>query len=391
MPTNLPPDAKNKWAEVEAARYPKQKLQKMQEFLSYVPKHKGTMKLRGQIKKKMAVLRKEMEERKLKRSSRSGPKLFIEKEGAAQVALLGLTKTGKSCLLSVLTNANVVVSTVPYSTREPVPSIMNFEDVQFQIVEAPALMEGSADGRAWGLQTLALARSADGLLLMLDLNADPIAQLKLVLNELEKARILVSKPKGRVSIDRKHMGASLRIILVGKLIDCTMQEIKALLKSYRITDAVVKISGEATLDDVEDAIFESTTYRPAVIVANKLDLPSTSTNLRLLEEFVDGKIPIVAVSCEKELGLKKLGPTLFKALGVIRIYTKEPGDREASKHPFTLRKGATVNKLAKSIHTDFERDFAFAKIWAKRLPYSPKKVGLSFTLEDGDIVELHVR
>jgi len=216
MPTNLPPDAKEKWAEVEATRNPREKIQRMQEFLSLVPQHKGTMKLRGQVKKKMAVLRKEMEERKAKRTAvRGGPKFFIEKEGAAQVALLGVTKVGKSCLLSAVTNANVLVSAAPYATREPVPAVMRFEDVQFQVVETPALMEGSADGRAWGLQTLALARNADGLILMVDLAANPVAQLKLILGELEKARVLVSKPRGRVDIDRRYAGASLRVILVG--------------------------------------------------------------------------------------------------------------------------------------------------------------------------------
>lgn len=391
MPTNLPYDAKDKWAEVEAARNPREKLQRMQEFLSLVPQHKGTLKLRGGIKKKMALLRKEMEERKTKRATRGGPKFFIEKEGAAQVALLGVTKAGKSCLLSAVTNANVLVSTAPYATREPVPSIMHFEDVQFQIVEAPALMEGSADGRAWGLQTLAVARNADGLILMVDLAENPIAHLELILGELEKARVLVSKPKGRVDIDRRYAGASLRIILVGKLVDCTMREVEALLRSYRITDAFVKISGEVSLDDVEDAIFESTIYKPAVIVANKLDLPGGEANLRLLKAYVNGKIPIVAVSCEKKRGLEKLGGALFEALGVMRIYTKEPGHREVSKNPFTLKKGATLLDLAKSIHTDFERDFAFAKVWSKRLAFSPQKVGLGFVLEDGDVVEIHVR
>ncbi|HEX9861964.1 MAG TPA: TGS domain-containing protein [Candidatus Bathyarchaeia archaeon] len=391
MPTNLPYDAKDKWAEVEAARNPREKLQRMQEFLSLVPQHKGTLKLRGGIKKKMALLRKEMEERKTKRATRGGPKFFIEKEGAAQVALLGVTKAGKSCLLSAMTNANVLVSTAPYATREPVPSIMNFEDIQFQIIEAPALMEGSADGRAWGLQTLAVARNADGLILMVDLAGNPIAQLELILGELEKSRVLVSKPKGRVNIDRRYAGASLRVILVGKLVDCTMREVEALLRSYRITDAFVKISGEVTLDDVEDAIFESTTYRPAVIVANKLDLPGAEANLRLLKTYVSGKIPIIAVSCEKRLGLEKLGGALFEALCVMRIYTKEPRHREVSKNPFTLKKGATLLDLAKSIHTDFARDFAFAKVWSKRLAFSPQKVGLGFVLADGDVVEIHVR
>jgi ribosome-interacting GTPase 1 len=391
MPTNLPPEAKDKWAEVENTHNPKEKVQRMQEFLSLVPQHKGTMKLRGQVKKKMAVLRKEMEERKQKRAGRGGSRFFIEKEGAAQVALLGVTNVGKSCLLSAVTNANVVVSGAPYATREPVPAVMSFEDVQFQLVEAPAVMQGSAGGRAWGLQSLALARNADGLILMVDLSHDPVGQLQLVLGELEKARVLVNKPRGRVDIDRRYMGAGLRIILVGKLVDCTMRDVEALLRSYRIGDALVKISGEVALDDVEDAIFESTTYRPAVVVANKLDVEGTDAGLARLEEFVAGRVPVVAVSCEKKLGLERLGAVLFSALGVIRVYTKQPGAREPSQHPFTLRRGATVADLARSIHTDFERDFAFARVWAERLLFSPQKVGVGFALKDGDVVEIHVR
>jgi ribosome-interacting GTPase 1 len=393
MPTNLPPEAKDKWAEVEATRNPREKIQRMQEFLSLVPQHKGTMKMRGQIKKKMAILRKEIEERKQKRAGtgRGGPKFFIEKEGAAQIALLGVTNVGKSCLLSVVTNAGVLVSAAPYTTREPVPAVMGFEDVQFQLVEAPAVMEGSADGRAWGLQSLALARKPDGLILMVDLARDPVEQLNLVLAELEKARVLINKPRGKVDIDRRYMGAGLRVILTGKLLDCTMQDVKKLLESYRVGDAIVKITGEVTLDDVEDAIFESSTYRPAVIVANKLDAEGAEANLKRLEDFVSGRAPVVAISCEKRLGLEQLGALLFSALGVIRVYTKQPGTRKPTQHPFTLRRGATLADLARSIHTDFERDFAFARVWADRLVFSPQKVGAGFALEDGDVIEIHVK
>ena len=391
MPTNLPPEAKDKWAEVESTRNPREKIQRMQEFLSLVPQHKGTMKLRGQVKKKMAVLRKEVEERKQKRAGRGGPKFFIEKEGAAQLAVLGVTNVGKSCLLRQLTNANVVVSGAPYSTREPIPAIMNFEDVQFQLVEAPALMNGSADGRAWGLQTLALARNADGLILMVDPSRNAVEQLQIVLSELEKARVLTSKPRGRVDIDRRYMGAGLRIILIGNLLDCTIGDIEALLKSYRISDATVKISGQVALDDVEDAIFENTIYRPAVVVLNKLDLDGANAELVRLKNFVNERLPVVAISCEKKQGFEKLGETLFATIGVIRIYTKEPGAREPSQHPFTLQRGATVADLARNIHTDFERDFAFARVWADRLVFSPQKVGVNFALEDKDVIEIHVK
>ncbi|MEM3578347.1 MAG: GTPase [Candidatus Bathyarchaeia archaeon] len=391
MPTNLPAEAKRKWAEVSAARNPREKIQLMQEFLSLVPKHKGTAKLCAQVKKQMAVLRREIEEKKHRKAGRSGPKFFIEKEGAAQIALLGLTNSGKSSLLKAVTNAKVEVSPAPYTTREPVPGIMNYENIQFQIIEAPALMEGSADGKAWGLQTLALARNADGLILVIDLSQDPVNQLLTILGELEQARISVFKPRGRVEIEKKHMGVGLRIILVGRLVDCTLKDVEELLKSYRVTDAIVKISGEVTLDEVEDAIFESTVYKPTIIVANKADADIAEDNLKLLESHIGGKLPILAVSCEKRYGFEKLGETLFKALDIIRIYTKEPNERMYSEKPFILRKGATVYDLARNIHSDFSERFSFAKIWSKRLVFSPQKVGATFTLEDGDIVEIHTK
>ncbi|MGB9756190.1 MAG: OBG GTPase family GTP-binding protein [Candidatus Bathyarchaeales archaeon] len=391
MPTNLPAEAKRKWAEVSATKNPKEKLQLMQEFLSLVPKHKGTAKLCAQVKKQMATLRREIEEKKQRKAGKGGPKFFIEKEGAAQIALIGLTNVGKSSLLRAITNAKVEVSPNPYATREPIPGVMNYHDIQFQIVEAPALMEGSADGKAWGLQSLALARNADGLILMVDLSQEPIEQLSIILGELEKARILVSRPKARVEIEKKFMGAGLRIILIGKLIDCTMKDVEELLKSYKVNDAIVKIYGEATLDDVEDAIFESTVYKPTIIVANKTEVEGAEKNLKLLEAYVDGKLPILPVSCKNGVEAEKLGETLFKTLDIIRVYTKEPGEKEFSKKPFTLKRGATVYDLAKNIHSDFSKNFAFARVWSKRLIFSPQKVGAGFVLEDGDIVEIHVK
>jgi hypothetical protein len=391
MPTNLPPEAKNKWEEVEAAKNPHEKLRLLQEFLSLIPRHHGTTRLEAQTKKRITLLRKEIEEKKRKKAGRTGPKIFIQKEGAAQIALIGLTKSGKSSLLTAVTNAKAQVSPDPYTTREPIPGILSYKDIQFQIIEAPALMEGSADGRAWGLQTLGIARNADGVIITIDLSQDPIEQLSLILKEMEKARILFSKPRARVEVERKHMGAGLRITLIGRLVDCTFKDVEELLKNYHITDGVVKISGKATLEEIEDAIYESTVYKPAVIVANKIDVPHAKSNLAMLQSYVAGRLRIVAVSCNTRQGLAKLGETLFGTVGIMRVYTKEPDEKEYSKKPFILKKGATVYNLAKSIHTDLSRRFAFAKVWSSRLAFSPQKVGTGFVLEDGDVVEIHVK
>ncbi len=391
MPTNLPAEAKRKWAEVSASRNPREKLRLMQEFLGLVPKHKGTAKLCAQVKKQMAVLRREIEEGKRRKAGKGGPKFFIEKEGAAQIVILGLANVGKSSLLAATTKARVEVSPAPYTTREPVPGMLPYEDIQFQLVEAPALMEGAADGKAWGLQTLALARNADGLILMVDLGQNSVEQLSLILSELEKTRILVSKPKARVEIESKFMGAGLRIIVFGKLLDCTFKEVEELLKGYRVTDAVVKIYGEATLDEVEDAIFESTAYKPAIIIANKMDVENAEANLKLLEAYVGNQLPVIAVSCKTRQGLERIGATIFKTLDIIRVYTKEPNVKSFSEKPFILKKGATVYDLARNIHSDFSEKFAYAKVWSKRLVFSPQKVGATFPLEDGDIVEIHTK
>ena len=170
-----------------------------------------------------------------------------------------------------------------------------------------------------------------------------------------------------------------------------MQEVEDLLRNYKINDAIVKISGDVRLDDIEDAVFETTIYKPAVIVANKLDLKVAESNLRVLKQYVNGKLPIIPMSCQEKTGTQELGRALLENLKIIRVFTKEPGSNKETGHPFVLKQGTTINDLAKNIHKEFVSNFMFAMVWAKRLPFSPKKVGLGFVLQDGDIVEIHRR
>jgi len=118
---------------------------------------------------------------------------------------------------------------------------------------------------------------------------------------------------------------------------------------------------------------------------------NTEANLKLLEEYVGGRLPIIAVSCKKGHGLEKIGAAIFHALDLIRVYTKGPNERNPSQKPFVLKKGATVHDLARNIHSDFSENFAYARVWAKRLVFSPQKVGATFVLEDGDVVEIHIK
>jgi ribosome-interacting GTPase 1 len=208
---------------------------------------------------------------------------------------------------------------------------------------------------------------------------------------MNKARISTSKPKSRVDIDRKYMGAGLRIVVLGRLVDCTFREVETLLRGYNVTDAFVKIYGEATLSDVEEAVFETMVFKPTIIVGNKIDLEGAEGNLKLLKAYLSDRLPIIPVSTITGEGLNELGENLFRTLEIMRIYTKEPNEREFSEKPFILKKGATIYDLAKAIHSDFKENFNFAKVWSKRLVFSPQRVGTTFHLKDGDVVEIHLK
>jgi hypothetical protein len=226
---------------------------------------------------------------------------------------------------------------------------------------------------------------------MIDVSCDPLAQLTMLLNELEKAKIAVKKPRARVDIERKFRGAGLRILLLGRLIGCTLKDVEELMRTYRIMDAVVKIQGEASLDDVEDAIFEATVYRPVLLVVNKMDTKNARDEFDKIKEFLSNQIHLLPISCKTGEGLDKLGKALFETLDIIRVYTKETGQRKPSTNPFILKRGAVIRDLAKLIHSDFLTRFANARVWSDRLTFSPQKVGLFFVLDDKDIVEIHAR
>lgn len=387
MVTNLPAEARAKWVKVMEARTPQEKLAALQEFLSSIPKHKGTEKLVLQVKRQISQLRRELEEEKRRRVGR-GPRFFVEKSGAAQIVILGMPNSGKSSLLRSLTNARVVVSEVPYTTKSPVPGMLRFEDIQFQLVEAPAIIEGASEGVAWGLKSIGLARNADGLIILVDLSEDPIYQYETIIGELEKSRIIVEKPRGRVVIEKRTTGG-IQVVVAGNILNATIEDVKNLLRSYKILNALVKIYGEATLEDVEDSIFENTVYKPSIILASKADFQGWRSVYEKLVEKVGGSIPTIPVSVKTGLGLDVIGREIFKMLEIVRVYTKQPNQEKPSEKPLVVKKGTTVLEAARMIHSSLYKNFKYAKVWGSSVKYPGQRVGGDHLLEDGDILEIH--
>lgn len=389
MPANLTAEAQAKWQEAQLATNPREKLQAYQEFLSAIPKHKGNERLRAQIKTKIAELKEELAIQRGKRAvGRSG--WFVGREGAAQVMIFGPTNAGRSSLLRSLTNAQVTVASYSYTTQTPVPGMLQYEDIQFQLVELPAAQPGRGDRYQIQPEALDLIRSSDGLMIVVDMSANPTRQLRSIINSLEEARISTQKPLSRVEIVREKGSGEIRIATSGHQKSCTPAQIRELLHSYGVRNALVRIYGDASAEDVENAIFENVMmHKPTMVIANKIDLPEARQASIEPPTGHLQTLPCVIASCLTGQGLKDVGETLFHSLGIIRVYTKEPNEPRPSKSPFVVRAGTTVGELARNIHTDLVDRYRYSRIWGPTSKFAGERVGPEHVLDDQDIVEIH--
>ena len=137
MPANLTPPyyaAEEKYKRAVSAE---DKITALQEMLAVIPKHKGTERLQGDIKKKIARFK---EEGKTKKKTKSGFNPFaVEKQGAGQVVLAGYPNSGKSSLVGLLSRAKVKIADYPFTTALPVSGMMPYKDTFIQLVDTPPL------------------------------------------------------------------------------------------------------------------------------------------------------------------------------------------------------------------------------------------------------------
>jgi len=356
MPANLPPEYLKVEQQYAQAKTLEEKIRLTEELIRLAPKHKGTEKLLKMLKTRLAKLREEEERRRAKRAGRTTLTFAVKKEGAAQIVLLGFPNSGKSTVLRLLTSAKPEVAEYPFTTTRPEPGMMEFEDVQVQLVEAPAIIDGSAEGRGLGPAPLSLARTADAIALVIDLSEDPVLQLRVLLEELEKIRVKVNERPPAISFEPKSSGGI--EIRGAELVAGGEKAVKRLLQEMRIHNASIIIREPVSIELLRDVIRGGIVFKPAFILATKSDSPRALENLRLLQTEIPEGFRVILVGND----IANLKKEIFKSLRVIRIYTKPP-DGQPSKKPLVLNEGATVLDVARAVHKDFEKNLKFARVW----------------------------
>ena len=324
MPANLPPQYFEAEKKFRAAKNPTEKIIALEEMLAIMPKHKGTDHLRAELRQRIAKLTQAAG----KKAATQRASMVIEKEGAAQVAVIGLPNAGKSQLVSSITNASPTVAEYPFTTHSATPGMLEFENIQIQLIDTPPLVPQSIE---WWLRHMLIR--ADALLIVVDLSDAPSAQIDSIIVQLKDTRIVIGEEKSEEGVVLSH--------------------------------------------------------KKALIVGNKIDLDNASQNYTALQDKYKGQLPVIAISAKKGTGLEELKSKIYQMLNIIRVYTKTPGQKPGFNDPITLERGSTLEDAAEEVHKDFRAKLKYARLWGSG-KHDGLMVKRDHILQDGDVIELHI-
>lgn len=170
-----------------------EKIRCLEIMLAKLPKHKGTEQKQQEIKQRISRFKAQLEKEKKTKAGRR--QTGIKREGVAQIYIVGKTNSGKSTLLSKITNAKPNIQEYEYTTVKPEVGIMEINDLKIQIIEMPAIQEDYLR-KEKGALYLSFIRNADLVVLLVKEAED----VNFLINELDKGNIHLNKDVKKESI-----------------------------------------------------------------------------------------------------------------------------------------------------------------------------------------------
>jgi len=377
---NAPSRTMDAFKKYENAANDSEKSRYLEEYISSIPKHKGTEKERGNLKRKLALLRETMAK---KAKSGGGEEINVRKQGSAQIVFAGFPNAGKSSLLCEITNADVKVASYAFTTLEPNVGMLELGDVNLQLVDLPGLIRGAAENKGMGKRFLTVMRNSDIIAFFLSMDNKPIERLDLLLHEFQAAGIRLNEDKPDVKVYKKERGGI--NLLGGHLLRCDKIDAIDTCRDFGILNADVRINRRMGLEEFVDAIDKSTVWKKAFVILNKIDLAKADKAKRT-EKLIKARfnLPVIKVSVSNHKNFDKLKKEMWDICGLMRIYTVTNPKSE----PIVVPKGTTAIEVAGRIHSDFVDKFKNAKVWGKSAKYNGQMVGKNHVLVDKDIIEL---
>jgi len=357
-----------------------EKIAEIEREIGRTQKNKATEYHLGTLKAKLAKYRNQLLEPTGKKGEK-GEGFDVLKSGDARVAMIGFPSVGKSTLLSTLTKTESSVASYEFTTLTCIPGVIEHRGANIQLLDLPGIIEGAAQGKGRGRQVIAVARTADLVLMVLDATKKDIHK-DLLEKELEAVGIRLNKRKPDIYFkEKKGGGVSFNATLPLTYMDEKM--VRMILSEYKIHNAEVLFREDSTMDEFIDVIVGNRFYIPCLYVYNKIDQISLEEVDRLARAEHN-----VVISCEMKLNLDYLLECLWDHLKLLRVYTKKPGQSPDFDDGIILRTGVSVQHVCHAIHRTLAEDCKYALVWGQSTKFNPQRVGISHLMADEDVIQV---
>lgn len=191
-----------------------EKIKEIEAEMARTQKNKATEYHLGQLKAKIAKLRTQLLEPP-KGSSGAGEGFEVTKYGHGRVALIGFPSVGKSTLLTLLTGTHSEAASYEFTTLTCIPGIIHYNGTKIQLLDLPGIIEGASEGKGRGRQVIAVSKSSDIVLMVLDASKSE-GHRQILTRELEAVGLRLNKKPPQVSLSpsgfcRNHLKVSLTL------------------------------------------------------------------------------------------------------------------------------------------------------------------------------------
>jgi small GTP-binding protein len=359
-----------------------EKIKAIQDEMAKTQINKATEKHVGLLKAKIAKLKREQEDNVIKKSGMKQDGFDVRRSGDATIVFIGLPSVGKSTLLNKMTSAKSTVGAFTFTTLTVVPGMMVYRGAKIQVLDLPGIIKGASTGKGLGKRILSVARTADLVLLMLDV-FQPFHEDVLV-NELGNIGIRLNQLPPNLTIEKASMGG-IAVAQQVKLTKISVDHLKAILHLYGIVSARVVVREDVTSEQLADHIAGNISYSKAITILNKIDLVDKAF-LKDLKTKI--KSEVIEVSANSDINIELLKEKIYQKLKFIRIYLRPKGGETDFKEPLIARESDTVEDICNKLHRRLRREFRYGLVWGKSVKFGGQRVGLSHILLDEDVLTI---
>uniref|UniRef100_A0A5F9DN37 Developmentally regulated GTP binding protein 1 n=1 Tax=Oryctolagus cuniculus TaxID=9986 RepID=A0A5F9DN37_RABIT len=396
------------------------KIAEIEAEMARTQKNKATAHHLGLLKARLAKLRRELITPKGGGGGGPGEGFDVAKTGDARIGFVGFPSVGKSTLLSNLAGVYSEVAAYEFTTLTTVPGVIRYKGAKIQylltfwgspslifpmlalplcllplfflphrlsrnrvhLLDLPGIIEGAKDGKGRGRQVIAVARTCNLILIVLDV-LKPLGHKKIIENELEGFGIRLNSKPPNIGFKKKDKGG-INLTATCPQSELDAETVKSILAEYKIHNADVTLRSDATADDLIDVVEGNRVYIPCIYVLNKID------QISIEELDIIYKVPhCVPISAHHRWNFDDLLEKIWDYLKLVRIYTKPKGQLPDYTSPVVLPYSrTTVEDFCMKIHKNLIKEFKYALVWGLSVKHNPQKVGKDHTLEDEDVIQI---